>query len=284
MKIISLKGNSQKLDGGAMFGNAPKAMWSRFVKVDEENRIPLNCRSMLVITDDDRKVLFEVGIGNFFEPRLKERFGVVESQNVLLEELSRHGFSEEDVDAVVLSHMHFDHAGGLLSPWEEGTAQRLLFPNAQIYTSEENFARAVDPHPRDRASFVPELNELLQQSDRFHLVARSGEHDLGSWLHFRFSDGHTPGLMMAEVTDGKRRCLYASDLIPGAPWVRASLTMGYDRYAERLIDEKREILREYCDSTLESVLFFTHDPDLSMARVVRNEKGQFSAVPYEWLN
>jgi len=87
MKLYSVLGNSQKLDGGAMFGNAPKALWTRWIDADEKNRIPLACRCLLVEDLDGKNVLFETGIGSFFEPSLRKRYGVVEDRHVLLDSL-----------------------------------------------------------------------------------------------------------------------------------------------------------------------------------------------------
>src|SRR5262245_873883 len=115
VKIFALKGNSQLLDGGAMFGNAPKEMWQKWQSADDKNRIPLACTCLLVETADGKNLLFETGIGAFFEPKLKERFGVVESEHVLLKSLKNIGLEHTDIHAVILSHLHFDHAGGTLS-------------------------------------------------------------------------------------------------------------------------------------------------------------------------
>ena len=108
MKLWSILGNSQKLDGGAMFGNAPRAMWSQWSPPDEHNRIALACRALLASPLAGKTVLFETGIGAFFEPKLRERYGVVEGEHVLLESLRAAGFEHEDIDVVVLSHLHFD--------------------------------------------------------------------------------------------------------------------------------------------------------------------------------
>lgn len=283
MKLWSIMGNSQRLDGGAMFGNAPRAMWARWLPPDEENRVPLACRALLASPLNGKVVLFETGIGAFFEPKMRERFGVVEENHVLLESLARAGFSHEDVDVVVLSHLHFDHAGGLLAPWREDAAPQLLFPNATYVVGAEHWARARHPHPRDRASFIPELAGLLEASGRLELV--QGEHceALGDTVRFHYSQGHTPGLMLAEIVgapDAQGRphggLVFCADLIPGRPWVHVPITMGYDRYPEMLIDEKRAFLDDKLARNVH--LYFTHDPGCALAQVTRDEKGKFATT------
>jgi glyoxylase-like metal-dependent hydrolase (beta-lactamase superfamily II) len=164
MKFLSIEGNTQMLDGGAMFGNAPKALWQEWLAPDAENRIPLACRCLLLETDDGRLMLFETGIGAFFEPKLKARFGVQESQHVLLQNLQKAGYNHKDFTHVVLSHLHFDHAGGLLSAFDETKPQELLFPNARYVLGAQHWARALNPHPRDRAS-LKVSNPLNPSSD-----------------------------------------------------------------------------------------------------------------------
>lgn len=167
--LTTLTGNSQKLDGGAMFGNAPKALWQRWMPADELNRIDLGCRALLV-QEDERNILVETGIGAFFSPELKQRFGVQEAHHVLLDELAKLGLSDADIDIVVLTHLHFDHAGGLLAAWQDGEPARLLFPNVRFVTGRRQWQRACTPHARDKASYIPELLTLLEASGRLHLI------------------------------------------------------------------------------------------------------------------
>ena len=276
MKLWSIIGNSQKLDGGAMFGNVPKGMWEKWIQPDAENRIPLACRALLAEGVNGKRVLFETGIGAFFEPKLRQRFGVVESEHVLLENLAAAGFSDEDIDVVVLSHLHFDHAGGLLSAWQEGQAPTLLFPNATFVVSAACWERARNPHPRDRASFIPELLPLLAASGRLDIVDGDRCAVLGDAVRFHYSEGHTPGLMLAEIVGahGHGGVVFCADLIPGRPWVHLPVTMGYDRFPEMLIDEKNEFLDDKLARGVR--LFFTHDVECALAEVRRDDKGRYS--------
>jgi glyoxylase-like metal-dependent hydrolase (beta-lactamase superfamily II) len=283
MKLWSILGNSQKLDGGAMFGNAPRAMWAKWSPPDEHNRIELACRALLASPLAGKTVLLEAGIGAFFEPKLRERYGVVEDQHVLVQSLATAGFAPEDVDVVVLSHLHFDHAGGLLAPWKEGESPTLLFPNASYVVGREHYERALHPHPRDRASFIPELPALLEATGRLELVDGEYSQTLGHAVRFHYSDGHTPGLMLAEVVgpdlvDGESHggVVFCADLIPGRPWVHVPITMGYDRNAELLIDEKKAFLADKLRRNVH--LFFTHDPQCALAQVTQDDKGKFGTT------
>lgn len=271
-KAWSLLGNSQRLDGGAMFGNVPRAMWSQWVPPDERNRIPLACRALL-IDEGDRRVLFEAGIGAFFPPPMRDRYGVQEERHVLLHSLAAAGFSDADIDVVVLSHLHFDHAGGLLAPYSEQEPMSLLFPNATFVVSWDAWQRAKRPHARDRRSFIPELPDLLTESGRLDVVKGHRSKTLGDDYKLWLSHGHTPGLMLTEIPGDDGPVVYAADLIPGSAWVHLPITMGYDRHPEQLVDEKSELLGRLVEQR--GRVFFTHDHEIALGRVARDEKGRF---------
>lgn len=278
----SIEGNCQRLDGGAMFGNAPRALWQRWIEADDLNRIPLACRALLVeepFEGRERRILFETGIGAYLEPKLRERYGVVEERHVLLDSLDQLGLTHEQIDVVVLSHLHFDHAGGLLAAYQPDVELRLLFPNATFVVSRQAWDRSLNPHPRDRASFIPGLAALLEGSGRLEIVEtadRPISRVLGDAYRIHLSQGHTPGLMLVEVPADDGPILYAGDLVPGTPWVHLPITMGYDRFPELLIDEKRQVLERLLERG--GRLFFTHDADVALARVARDERGRYGVV------
>lgn len=273
-RIWSIEGNRQRLDGGAMFGNVPKALWSRWYSADDNNRIELACRALLVQESSGRTILFEAGIGVFFPPKLRTRFGVESDEHELLKNLAACGLSPEDIDIVVLSHLHFDHAGGLLSPWREDGHYELVFPKARYVVSRDAWARAKSPHPRDRASFIPALQPLLEATGALEIVDGANSKTLGAGYRFHYSDGHTPGLLLTEIESENGSVFFCGDLIPGAAWVHLPITMGYDRYPELLIDEKERVLGELLER--DARLFFTHDEHVAIGRLVRDDRGRYS--------
>lgn len=281
--LSSVEGNKQWLDGGAMFGNAPRAVWEKWLSPDEKGRIPLSCRGLLIETER-QLILCETGIGAFFEPKLADRYGVVETHHVLLEQLQKLGYSDSDITHVILSHLHFDHAGGLLAPYNPDDPHlQLLFPRAHYVVGKTAFERALHPHPRDRASFIAGMPELLQKSGRLVVIGDDGkvvdssqQKIIPSVISFFFTHGHTPGHMHTTVTSDNQQVTFAGDLIPGRSWVHLPITMGYDRFAEAVIDEKQALYDRIAEQA--HWLFFTHDSEVVAAKVSRDAKGRYMPV------
>ncbi len=259
-----------------MFGNAPRPVWEKWAPPDSENRIALACRAMLVREPGGRNVLLETGIGAFFGPALRARYGVIEDRHVLLDSLAALGLGPADIHVIVLSHLHFDHAGGMLAAHRERQSPALAFPGAQVIVGRRAWERAEHPHPRDRASFIPELGPLLVAAGKLELVDSDRSTVLGDGYRFSYSDGHTPGLLLTTVTTPHGPITFVGDLIPGVPWVHLPITMGYDRYPELLIDEKHALLDRILADR--GWLFFTHDAAVAAARVAVDERGRYYAT------
>jgi glyoxylase-like metal-dependent hydrolase (beta-lactamase superfamily II) len=277
MMLHSVLSNGYKLDGGAMFGNAPRALWEKWLVPDERNRIYLATRAFLAVTASST-ILIEAGIGAYMEPKYRDRYCVEGTEHILLQSLERLGFAHTDITHVILSHLHFDHVGGLLSAWREGADPELLFPNATFYTGEAAWDRALHPHSRDRASFVPGLNRELEQSGRLTLLKKEDRIKVDELeIQFFASDGHTPGLLCADLRWEGNRAVFASDLIPGRAWLHLPITMGYDRYPELLINEKDEVLHSIVQD--DAWLCYVHDPEIAISKVkIDPEQRTFVAV------
>lgn len=276
-QLIAIESNRQRLDGGAMFGNAPKTMWQRWIAPDEANRIELASRALFVETQAGHKILLEAGIGAFLPPKLKERYGVLEDQHMLAKNLAQNGLSPEDIDLIILSHLHFDHAGGILTAHQEGQEARLLFPRAQFIVGQDQWERGQNPHYRDKASYFAEIQDNLAQSGRLRLV--QGDEDLrreGIPIYFTSSRGHTPGMLVSHIMlKSEQELVFCADLVPGAPWTHLPITMGYDRSPEKLINEKEALLNDLLPR--HGFLFFTHDPNIAAAKLVKDNRDRFQA-------
>jgi len=278
IRVSSIEGNGQFLDGGSMFGNAPRAVWEKWISPDEQGRIPLACRALLVEIGS-KKILLETGIGSFFDPKMAARFGIQNyGRHILLESLKSLGIDQSEIDFVILSHLHFDHAGGLLPTYEEMEKGKkdIVFTNAKFVVGKNAWKRAVEPHFRDKASFIPGLTELLESSGRLIIVEGKEGFAVDKRITFFESSGHTPGQLHTLVRGENSSVAFAGDLIPGSSWVHLPITMGYDRYPEKLIDEKKEFYETILPKN--GWIFFTHDPKWVAAQVQCDEKGKYSPV------
>lgn len=271
--VCVVNGNPMRLDGGSMFGNAPKALWERWLPADDRNMIDVGARCLLVRTRT-ATLLFETGPGAYLRPEMRRRFQIRDGEHRLLTALAEEGVRHEEITHVVLSHLHFDHAGGLLAAWESGRKDlALLFPNARFMVGRANFERSARPHLRDRASFIPGLAELLENSGRLDFVQGGDRLCLdGLEVEFQESQGHTPGMLVSWLRAGQAVLAFTGDLIPAHPWVSLPITMGYDRFPESLVDEKQQFLENALSEN--ALLVYPHDPVISASYLERDETGR----------
>ena len=246
------------LDGGSMFGSVPKPLWSRTNPPDERNRIRLAMRCMLV-RGHGRTIVVDVGMGEKFSDKLKEIYRA-EFEPSLAQSLAAIGVQPHDVTDVVLSHLHFDHAGGSTVRTPEGL--RPAFPRAKWYVQRRNWDNAHAPNLRERASYMPENYDALDEAGVLTLWQGPQE----PWPGFRVfgADGHTRGLQIIRVHGGGRTAYFVSDLIPTAAHVRIPYVMGYDMAAIETMEEKRSLLAQ---ATRENAwIALEHDPETALGR------------------
>jgi glyoxylase-like metal-dependent hydrolase (beta-lactamase superfamily II) len=254
-----------RLDGGAMFGTVPKTLWSRLIPADGENCIRLATRSLL-IKAGDRRIIVDVGNGDKWSDKLRTIYAI---QNIPPGEA---GFDPAAVTDIVLSHLHFDHAGGI-SRVRPGRPQdlELCYPGATVFLQEENYQTARDPNPREKASYLEENVVILEQV-RLRLTRGSEEIGPGLWVHQ--TNGHTRGLQWVEVRSGPASIVFPSDLVPTSRHLPLPYTMGYDISAELLLREKEDFLARAVAGRW--IVVFVHDPDVPAGRVVQDDKGRYA--------
>ncbi len=255
---------SFRLDGGCMFGSVPKNLWSKSITADESNRIPLVCRSLL-IKDTSRVILLDVGIGDKWNEKLREIYAIE------LEPAASLGFDSSEITDVILTHLHFDHAGGI-SYHDASGALRLRYPNATIHLQMANCEHAQHPTPKDRASYMPENVEPLKEAK---LQLYDGSVEILPDIIVHRVDGHTPGQQWIEIVGGDERIFFPTDLIPTSHHVPLAYHMGYDVCADTLLREKLTFLERATKPGVR--VCFQHDRDVAWATIDLTPKGQFVA-------
>jgi glyoxylase-like metal-dependent hydrolase (beta-lactamase superfamily II) len=243
------------LDGGAMFGVVPKNLWAKvYPHVDEQNRIAMSARSLL-IRGDGRTIVVDSGCGQKMDPKLEAIYALDHSQYTLLGELAKRGVSPELVTDFIYTHLHFDHAGGSTRRDESGGVVP-TFPNAHHYVQRDHLAWARNPTDKDRASFMPENWEPVVERDL--LTDLDGGGELLPGIELRLVHGHTKAMQMVIVHDGEGSGIaYCADLIPTSAHLGYPYIMGYDNFPLTTLEEKKSFIPEAYERGL--LLAFEHD-------------------------
>ena len=243
------------LDGGAMFGVVPKPLWERLVKPDEKNRILLAMRCVLIeSTSTNRRYLIDTGIGHKFSEKFQGIYGIDHQHSDLVNSLDYHGFSLSDVTDIILTHLHFDHCGGI-SYLSDDQKLRLTFTDARHWITEGQWETALQPNVREKASFLEENIDPIRQQSKLELIPAT--HTFEEGLSTIIVNGHTTGQQLVKIEADGTRLLFAADLIPTASHVPLPWVMGYDMHPVQTLEEKKEILDEWCQPG--HYLFLEHD-------------------------
>jgi glyoxylase-like metal-dependent hydrolase (beta-lactamase superfamily II) len=267
-KLHSIQTGLFKLDGGAMFGVVPKPLWQRTNPSDDLNRIEMCTRALLLVSKD-KKILIDTGIGYKLSEKLNKIYEVDFSQYTLENSLREKGFKNEDITDVILTHLHFDHAGG--NTFIKDDQVLPAFPNAVYHVQEKHYHWAMNPTERDKASFFPENYESLDELRMLNKI--NGEYVFDENITFLPVTGHTPYMQMVKIGDGDKSLLYLADLIPTAGHIPLPYIMGYDLFPLTTLEEKRNYLKEITKKN--RIVFFEHDPHTECAYIGKGDKGYF---------
>jgi glyoxylase-like metal-dependent hydrolase (beta-lactamase superfamily II) len=263
-----------RLDGGAMFGVVPRALWQKVAPPDEENRVRLGANCLYVEGAGER-VLVETGVGDKWSARQAEMYAIRRERTLGESLRETTGCAPEDLTAVVNTHLHFDHAGGNTKLDEEGRAVP-AFPNARYLVSRAEYEHAESPHERDRASYLPENWRPLAESGQLEL--RPADYEVLPGLRLETVPGHSRTMQCWRLDRGGRTLYGFADLVPTRAHVPLAWIMGYDLYPVETLEAKRRLLPRAAREGW--LCLFYHDADAPLARVFE-EDGKLRAVGFE---
>jgi glyoxylase-like metal-dependent hydrolase (beta-lactamase superfamily II) len=263
-----------RLDGGAMFGVVPRAMWARELPPDEENRVRLSMNCLFVEAGSER-IIIETGIGDKWSAKHAAMYGIKRERTLDQSLKALTGFGTDEITIVVNTHLHFDHAGGNTTLDVSGRAVP-TFPNARYFVSREEYEHAESPHERDRASYLAENWRPLSESGQLEL--KDATYEVVPGLTMENVAGHSRTMQCVRLNRGGHTLFGFADLVPTRAHIPMAWIMGYDLYPVETLEAKKRLLPQAARE--DWLCLFYHDADAPLCRLVEDE-GKLRAVQYE---
>ena len=262
----------QLVDGGGFFGLVPRVLWERVIRPDNKNRIPVEMRSLL-IESSAGLILVDTGQGDKLTAKERRIFGMVESNQRLADDMRRVGFGPEDVDIVLMTHLHADHAGGC-TQWSDPTEPESeavpSFPNARYLIQRLEMADAAFPNERTRGTYFADNWEPLRRSGQLELV--DGDQSLAAGVRTVTAPGHTASIQAVWVEDAGESLLFLGDACSWAAHLdRLAWVPSFDLDPMRSIEGKRNLRREAEEKN--ALLVFQHDGQVVTGRLRQGARG-----------
>ncbi len=270
LELISLFDGFLRLDGGAMFGVVPKALWAKHATPDEKNRILLAMRPLVV--RGARTMIIDAGLGGKEDRKFHEIYGVDRSRN-LDHTLAEAGLTRDDIDIVLATHLHFDHAGGFTERDASGRV-RPSFPRAQYVVRRGEWEDARHTNERNRASYLADSFVPLAEAGVLQLV--DDDQTIMPGVKVRRTGGHTMHHQMAIIESGGRTAAFVADLVPTTAHLADPWIMGFDLYPMDTLASKKTFFKEAIEKDM--LVFFEHDPAVAAGHI-REEQGKRRVVP-----
>lgn len=266
-RLSSLVDATFAVDGGSTFGIVPRTLWAREAPPDAENRIRLAARSLLAVDEEaGLRVLVDAGFGDCLDAPFAARHAVVRPGGGLAAGLAALGLSAGDITDLVLTHLHLEHAGGLVRPGAGGRPE-LAFPRATVHVQRRAWQWAHAPSEHDRAAFRPEWLSPLAHGSQLHLV--DGERELFPGFELVVSEGHTVAQQLPRIRGEQSHLTCCGDLVPTAAHLRPAWGMAFDLQPMTAIEEKKVLLAEALED--DGILFFGHDPSITACRLAERD-------------
>ncbi len=274
VQIIS--GGTFRLDGGAMFGTVPKVVWNKVYPADEDNMILMATNCLLIRGEVDgvkHVILVDNGNGDKESDDFMARFKY-EGRGILDRDLAKHGVGPDDITLQILTHLHFDHAGGSTRFNDVGEVVP-SFPNARYVVQKKDLEDAKHPHLRVKASYLAKNWEPLEVAGLLDTV--EGDVEILPGISVRVVPGHIEGLQAVVIEGSNRKLIYLADLIPTSRHIQPAWVMGYDLDVVTCVNVRQQVLSEVTNT--DTVLVFEHDPDLPSGTVSQDAKGRYVVTP-----
>jgi len=266
MKIYPIETGNFKLDGGAMFGVVPKTIWQKTNPADANNLIDMSMRCLL-IEDEDRLILVDTGLGSKQSDKFFGYYYLFGDFS-LDASLKTLGFHRDDVTDIFLTHLHFDHCGGVIER-NKGGLLIPAFKNAKVWSNQDHWNWATEPNPREKASFLKENINPIQESGQLQFIQQDSKSQLG--FEVLFMDGHTEKQMLPKLNYQGKTLVFMADLLPTIGHIPLPYVMGYDTRPLLTIKEKADFLNLSADKNY--YLFLEHDAHNEICTVKHTEKG-----------
>lgn len=272
MKLYPIETGNFKLDGGAMFGVVPKAIWNKTNPADQNNQIDIAGRCLL-IEEGNRLILIDTGMGNKQSEKFFGYYALWGSHS-LDKSLAQYGFSRDQITDVFMTHLHFDHCGGSVQWNKDRSGYEPAFKNARFWTNEDHWQWAIEPNQREKASFLSENLLPMKQSGQLHFVSKPlSSFEVAAELGFSiyYVDGHTEKQMIPHIQYGDKTIVFCADLLPTLGHIPLPYVMGYDTRPLLTLGEKAAFLNAAADHHY--YLFLEHDAHQEIITVEHTEKG-----------
>ncbi|MGB2980704.1 MAG: MBL fold metallo-hydrolase, partial [Candidatus Zixiibacteriota bacterium] len=263
-EIFSIVENSFKIDGGAMFGVVPRIIWQKVYPPDENNMVKLDI-NLLLIRAGGENILIDAGMGDALSERQKKVFGIERASN-LEKRLSEHHLAPEDINLVLLTHLHADHAGGVISSDENGRKVP-RFPNARHVVQIKEWEEAMHPDERTSATYFTENLKILEREKRLELI--DGVTEVVAGITLANTGGHTPGHQAVLIEDGESKILWAGDIIPSTHHLRIPYVASVDLFPRETMEQKKRFLRMCSEDGW--ILAFDHDLKVKIGKIEEKE-------------